>query len=102
MVVVSDQGEIEVCITKRSQPWWDNECAQSLGQYKLEKSHKNWLIFQQAVKATKHKFFDLRIDEIAGLNKRPCDLMEWVKQHKLPACETIQYNGQPCHQISEL
>jgi len=54
------------------------------------------------VKAAKHKFFDLRIDEIAGSNKRPWDLMEWVKQHKLPACEAIQYNRQPCHQMSDL
>ena len=28
--------------------------------------------------------------------------MEWVKQRKLPACKAIQYNGQPCHQMSEL
>ena len=28
--------------------------------------------------------------------------MEWVKQCKLPACEAIQYNGQPRHQMSKL
>jgi len=45
---------------------------------------------------------DLRIDEIAGSNKRPWDLMEWVKQRKLPACEAIQYNRQPCHEMDDL
>jgi len=97
-----DKHSHKVCITKCLQPWWDNECTRFLSQYKLEKSHESWLLFWRAVKAAKHKFFDLRIDEIAGSNKRPWDLMEWVKQHKLPACEAIQYNGQPCHQMSKL
>jgi len=97
-----DKHSHKACITKRSQPWWDDECTRSLGQYKLEKSHQNWLLFWRAVKAAKRKFFDLRIDEIAGSNKRPWDLMEWVKQHKLPAWKAIQYNGQPCHQMSNL
>jgi len=97
-----DKHSHKVCITKRSQPWWDDKCTKSLSQYKLEKSHENWLIFWRAVKAAKCKFFDLLIDELTGLNKRPWDLMEWVKQRKLPACEAIQYNGQPCHQMSKL
>ena len=28
--------------------------------------------------------------------------MEWTKQRKLPPCEAIQYNGQPCHAIGDL
>jgi hypothetical protein len=28
--------------------------------------------------------------------------MEWVKQCKLPACEAIQYQGQPCHTLESL
>jgi len=28
--------------------------------------------------------------------------MEWVKGRKLPPCEAIQYNGQPCHTMPEL
>jgi len=71
-----DKHSHEVCITKRSQPWWDDECTKFLSQYKLEKSHKNWLLFWRAVKAAKHKFFDLWITEIAGSNKRLWDLME--------------------------
>jgi len=97
-----DKHSHEVCITKRLQPRWDDECTKSLSQYKLEKSHESWLLFWRAVKAAKRKFFDLRIDEIAGSNKCPWDLMEWVKQRKLPTCGAIQYNGQPCHQMSKL
>jgi len=97
-----DKHSHEVCITKRSQPWWDNECTKSLSQYKLAKSHESWLLLRRAVKAAKRKFFDFWIDEIAGSNKRPWDLMECVKQRKLPAYEAIQYNGQPCHQMSKL
>jgi len=66
-----DKHSYKVCITKCSQPWWDDKCAQSLAQYKPEKSHTSWLLFQRAVKAAKLKFFDFQIDEIAGLNKRP-------------------------------
>jgi len=32
---------------------------------------------------------DARIAEIIFTNKRPWDLMSWVKQHKLPAVEAI-------------
>jgi len=92
----------EVCITKHSQPWWDDECTESLSQYKTEKSEESWLAFRRTVKAAKRKFFDSRIEDIALSNKRPWDLMEWVKQRKLPACETIQYKGQSCHEMDDL
>jgi len=68
-----DKHSHEVCITKRSKPWWDDECGRLLGQYKLEKSQKNLLLFRPAVKAAKRKFFDLRISKIAATNKRPWD-----------------------------
>jgi len=97
-----DKHSKEVCITKHSQPWWDDECTESLSQYKTKKSDKSWLAFWQTVKATKHKFFDSQIEDIALSNKRPWDLMEWVKQHKLPACKAIQYNGQPCYEMDNL
>jgi len=48
-----DKHSHEVCITKHSQPWWDDEYDRSLSQYKLKKSHKNWLLFRRAVKAAK-------------------------------------------------
>jgi len=86
---VWDEHSKEVCITKHSQPWWDDECTSLLSQYKTEKLEESWLAFRRTVKAAKRKFFDSRIEDIALLNKCPWDLMEWVKQRKLPACEAI-------------
>jgi len=97
-----DKHSKEVCITKHSQPWWDDECTALLSRYKAEKSEESWLAFQRTVKAAKCKFFDSRIEDIALSNKRPWDLMEWVKQRKLLACEAIQYDGQSCHEMDNL
>ena len=41
---------------------------------------------------TKRVFFDNRIQEIASTNKRPCNLMNYVKKQKLPATEAIKFN----------
>ena len=38
----------------------------------------------------------------ATTNKRPWDLMDWVKQRKLPAVEAIRYQGEPCHDLPDL
>ena len=40
-------------------------------------------------------FFDNRIAEIASTNKRPWDLMSWVKQRKLLAVEAIRFQDSP-------
>ncbi|KAF6742069.1 hypothetical protein DFP72DRAFT_831616, partial [Ephemerocybe angulata] len=55
-----------------------------------------------ATKAAKRKFFDARIKEVAETNKHPWDLMAWVKERKNPPCKAIQFNGQPCHELSDL
>ena len=43
-----------------------------------------------------------RIKDISETDKRPWDLMDWVKERKNPPCEAIQYNGQPCHNLDQL
>ena len=35
-------------------------------------------------------------------NKRPWDLMNWVKKKSLPAVEAISYEGHPCNSLSDL
>jgi len=82
----------EVYITKHSQPWWDDECTELLSQYKTKKLDESWLAFRRTIKATKSKFFDSQIQDITFLNKSLWDLIEWVKQRKLPACKAIQHN----------
>ncbi|KAF4614683.1 hypothetical protein D9613_002817 [Agrocybe pediades] len=89
-------------ITKHSQPWWNNECSAKLATYRNDKSDVNWYLFRDTVKRVKRNFFETRIGEIAYANRRPWDLMEWVKQRKLPACEAIRYQGQPCHGMDSL
>jgi len=89
-------------ITRRSEPWWNDTCSETLLQYRDDKTPENWSTFRKATRAAKRKFFDAKIEEIAKTNRRPWDLMEWVKGRKLPPCEAIQYNGQPCHTMPEL
>jgi len=54
------------------------------------------------LKDTKRKFFDNKIYEIASSNKRPWDLMNWIKKKSLPAIETILFNNYPCNTLPKL
>jgi len=47
----------------------------------------------------KRKFFDDKIYEIALSNKRPLDLMSWVRKKSLPAIESISYENHLCNTL---
>ena len=52
--------------------------------------------------ATKKKFFDDKIHKIAFSNKRPWNLINWVRKKPLPAIETILYENQLCNTLPDL
>jgi hypothetical protein len=82
--------------------YWTDECTAALEEYRLNKTVESHKAFCKAVKAAKRNFFNQRITEIATSNKRPWDLMAWVKERKNPPCEAIQFNGQPCRELGNL
>ncbi|CAA7267343.1 unnamed protein product [Cyclocybe aegerita] len=88
--------------TKRSKSWWTDECSETFGVYQLSRSLADYNKFKKACKDAKRNFFDERSAEIATSRKRPWDLMEWVKQRKLPPCEAIRDGNQPCHNMDDL
>ncbi|CAA7270015.1 unnamed protein product [Cyclocybe aegerita] len=88
--------------TKRSKSWWTDECSETFGVYQLSRSLADYNKFKKACKDAKCDFFDEHITEIATSRKRPWDLMEWVKQRKLPPCEAIRNGEQPCHDMDDL
>ncbi|CAA7263696.1 unnamed protein product [Cyclocybe aegerita] len=88
--------------TKRSKSWWTDECLETFRVYQLSCSLADYNKFKKACKDAKRDFFDERIAEIATSRKRPWDLMEWVKQRKLPPCEAICNGDQPCHDMDDL
>ncbi|KAF5309953.1 hypothetical protein D9619_010447 [Psilocybe cf. subviscida] len=89
-------------VTRRSNPWWNEACAIALQQHRASRDPADWAQFRRTAKEAKHVFFDAQIAEIAVKSKHPWDLMNWVQQRKLPPCEAIQYQGQPCHEMSAL
>jgi hypothetical protein len=92
----------EVTITSRSKPWWNQECTEAICQYREDRSPRKWKSFCHTTCKAKRVFFDAHIEEVSETNMHPWDLMEWVKQHRLPACEAIQYQGQPYHTLESL
>jgi len=50
----------------------------------------------------KRKFFNNKIYEIASSNKRPWDLMSWVRKKSLSAIESILYENHPCNTLPDL
>jgi len=55
-------------ITCRSELWWNDTCSETLLQYWDDKTPKNRSTFRKTTRATKHKFFDAKIEEIAKTN----------------------------------
>jgi hypothetical protein len=59
-------------------------------------------VFRKATHSAKWSFFDQKIEEIATQNYHSWDLMSWVKTHKFPAIDAIQYQGRSCNTPGEL
>jgi len=91
-----------ITVTSRSKEWWNDECKQTLEIYRRTRAREDWHAFRSFTRCAKRSFFDNRIAEIASTNKRPWDLMSWVKQCKLPAVEAIRYQGLPCNSLPDL
>jgi len=92
----------EVCITRHSNPWWENECEVALQQYRGSRSPEDYRMFRSATKQAKHVFFNHHIKKITETHSQPWDLIGWAQQHKLPLCEAIRYHDEPCHTLNEL
>ena len=88
--------------SKGTKPWWDNRCTQAFEAYTRTRDKSDWKEFRRTVRESKRQFFDRRIDEIANSNKRPWDLMECVKQRKLPPAEAIQGKDGLCTDLNDL
>jgi len=89
-------------ITKYSNEWWNQDCTDGLNKYRESGDLKHWKEFKSVVCIVKRKFFDNKIHEIASSNKRPWDLMSWVRKKSLPAIESISYENHPCNTLPNL
>ncbi|CAA7264620.1 unnamed protein product [Cyclocybe aegerita] len=79
-----------------------DKCLETFGVYQLSRSLADYNKFKKVCKDAKRDFFDERIAEITTSCKRLWDLMEWVKQRKLPPCEAIRNGDRPCHDMDDL
>ncbi|KAJ2923470.1 hypothetical protein H1R20_g13624, partial [Candolleomyces eurysporus] len=80
---VWNEHSTQYTIGPNSKEYWNDECT-------------------KALETAKREFFDKQIEEVATTNKRPWDLMEWIKERKNPLCEAIQFEGRPCHKLDDL
>ena len=88
-------------VTRRSEPWWNDTCSETLLQYRDDKTPENWSTFRKATRVAKRKFFDAKIEEIAAsaaisiyhfgqLSKRP-DTSDWTVLHVGQLSKMIYY-----------
>jgi len=63
---------------------------------------QHWKEFKLVIHITKRKFFNDKIHEITSSNKRPWDLMSWVRKKSLPAIESISYKNHLCNTLLDL
>ena len=89
-------------ITKYSKKWWNQDCTDDLNKYCESGDLQHWKEFKLAVRTVKRKFFNDKIHEIASSNKRPWDLMSWIRKKSLPAIEFILYKNCLCNILSDL
>jgi len=89
-------------ITKHSKEWWNKQYTDCINKYHETGDINSWKSFKSAVRSAKRAFFDQKIQEIATSNKRPWDLMNWVRKKNLPAIKTIYHEGQPCNDLPTL
>jgi len=89
-------------IMKHSKEWWNEQCTVCINKYCETGDVNSWKNFKSAIWNAKRTFFDQKIQEIAMSNKRPWDLMNWVRKKSLPAIKTIYHEGQPCNNLTTL
>jgi len=77
-------------------------CTESLNRYHNTGDIEHWQEFKSNTWIAKKEFFDNKIYEIASSNKRPWDLMNWIKKKNLPTIKSILYEGQPCNTLPDL
>ena len=89
-------------VTKHSKEWWNQDCTDCLNRYRVSGDIQYWKEFKANVRTAKRKFFDEKIYKIVLSNKRPWDLMNWVRRKSLPAIEAISYEDCPCNTLPNL
>jgi len=84
------------------QEWWNQDCTNGLNKYRESGDLKHWKEFKSVVRTVKREFFDNKIHKIASSNKRPWDLMSWIRKKSFPAIKSISYENCPCNTLSDL
>ena len=82
--------------------WWDADCMEAWRWYKESDCSSNeWHNVCHIIKNAKCKYFNEKIEHIASNNKRPWDLMSWVRAPKPDSSEAIVFKGKPCLSIED-
>ena len=81
---------------------WNEECDRDLAVYWISRQRNNWVKYRKMVKMAKKSFFYSKIQELVLTNKRPWDLMNWIKEHNLSTMKAIKFNGRLCNNLDEL
>jgi len=64
--------------------------------------YQYWKEFKTNIYTAKRNFFNKKIYEIASSNKRPWDLMNWVRKKSLSIIKSILYENWPCNTLPDL
>ena len=82
-------------ITRRSEPWWNDTCSETLLQYRDDKTPENWSNFRKATRAAKRKFFRVLYSPprlttgIRWIRWIPVDF-QWIQQDYIIVIKRLQ------------
>jgi len=82
--------------------WWNEECNRDLVVYHTFRRKEDWINYKETIRIAKNVFFNNKIQEIATTNKKPWNLINWIKKQKLPTTEVIKFNRLLCNNLDNL
>ncbi|XP_006461007.1 hypothetical protein AGABI2DRAFT_117933 [Agaricus bisporus var. bisporus H97] len=92
--------------SRHGKKWWNEDCRkayQEIGENGGPRNREMRNKMGKTLRVARRQYFDKQIHSMASDRKRPCDLMPWTRERKMPAVEAIlDSEGNSCNNEEKL